>query len=86
MASGLPVVATPNPGSRYVTEDGRAGLLVPDDRLGPQLGGLLLDDARRDALADAGSRRSVAFTLDSVTTAYESLYRDAIAARAGGRR
>jgi glycosyltransferase involved in cell wall biosynthesis len=84
MASGLPVVATPNPGSRYVTEDGRAGLLVADDRIGPELAGLLLDDARRDALADAGSRRSVAFTLDSVTTAYESLYRDAIAARAGG--
>ena len=56
MASRLPVVATPNPGSRFVTDEGRAGILVDDDRLGPELLALLRDDERRGDLATrAGS-------------------------------
>jgi phosphatidyl-myo-inositol alpha-mannosyltransferase len=84
MASRLPVVATPNPGSRFVTDEGRAGILVDDDRLGPELLDLLRDDERRGDLATRGWERSRDFTLDRVVTAYEDLYRDVLSERQGG--
>ena len=84
MASRLPVVATPNPGSRFVTDEGRAGILVDDDRLGPELLDLLRDDARRGDLATRGWERSREFSLERVVSAYEDLYRDVLRERRGG--
>ena len=81
MASRLPVVATPNPGSRFVTDEGRAGILVDDDRLGPELLALLRDDERRADLATRGWERSREFTLDRVVSAYEDVYRDVLSDR-----
>src|SRR6478609_6279937 len=43
MTAGVPVVATPNPGARYVTDDGRYGVLADLDGLGRVLGDLLSD-------------------------------------------
>lgn len=85
MAAGAPVVATPNPGARFVTDEGRAGILVEPERLGAALADLLLDGERRVALADAGRRRARAFDLGRVVDAYERVYRDGIAARRGAR-
>ena len=81
MASRLPVVATPNPGSRYVTDEGRAGVLVEDDRLGPELLDLLRDDARRADLASRGWERSREFSLERVVSAYEDVYREVLSDR-----
>ncbi len=81
MSAGLPVVATPNTGSRFVTDEGRAGALVNDDDLGGELVSLLQDDVRRARLADLGRQRSRSFSLDHVASAYESLYRDVIQGR-----
>ena len=81
MASRLPVVATPNPGSRFVTDEGRAGVLVEDDRLGPELLDLLRDDARRADLASRGWERSREFSLERVVSAYEDVYRDVLSDR-----
>jgi glycosyltransferase involved in cell wall biosynthesis len=81
MTAGLPVVATPNPGSRFVTEEGQAGVLVDDEQLGPELAALLDDDGRRAALSAAGLERSRAFTIDEVASAYEALYREAVESR-----
>lgn len=78
MASGLPVVATPNVGSRYVTRDGADGVLCELDGLGTALVALLSDDARRAALSAAGLRRAAQFSLDGVVTAYEELYRGSL--------
>ena len=78
MASRLPVVATPNPGSRFVTDEGRAGILVEDDRLGPELLDLLRDDARRGDLATRGWERSREFSLERVVSDYEDVYRDVL--------
>lgn len=86
MAAGVPVVATPNPGARFVTDDGRAGILVEPQLLGAALADLLLDDERRAALAEAGRRRAGVFDLDRVVDAYERVYRDGIAARRRARR
>jgi glycosyltransferase involved in cell wall biosynthesis len=84
MASGLPVVATPNLGARYIIADGSTGLLAGPRRLGPVLVGLLTDRARREKLAAAGLGRAAEFGLDRVVTRYESIYRDLIATRRPG--
>ncbi len=81
MSSGLPVVATPNPGSRYVTDDGRTGRLVDIDALGPTLLELLGDRELREHYARAGRERAREFSLESVTNAYDQLYREVMASR-----
>ncbi|WP_166850136.1 glycosyltransferase family 4 protein [Isoptericola sp. BMS4] len=75
MASGLPVVATPNPGARYVSQDGRSAVLAPLTRVGEELRDLLADGDRRDRLAAAGLARARDFALDRVVDAYLDLYR-----------
>lgn len=78
MAAGTPVVATPNPGARYLLDDGRAGLLVEDEDLGETLAQVLMDSDRRDALARAGLTRAEAFSWEKVIASYEAAYADAI--------
>ncbi|NKY09171.1 glycosyltransferase family 4 protein [Cellulomonas hominis] len=75
MAAGLPVVATPNVGARYVTDEGRTGVLVGLDGLGPALADLLADPQRRADLSRAGLARVQEFSLRSVVDRYEALYR-----------
>ena len=84
MAAGTPVLATPNPGSRYVTDEGRAGLLAHEDDLGPALLRLLTDESARERFGELGRRRAQVFTLDAVTASYEELYRDVIRSRSAG--
>ena len=81
MAGGAPVVATPNPGSRFVTDEGRYGLIVDDDVLGPELRDLLLDEPRRAGYEKAGRDRADLFSLNQVVSAYEQLYREVMATR-----
>ena len=75
MASGLPVVSTPNVGARYVTDEGRAGVLTGLDGLGDALVSVLRDDAVRDRLRRASLDRADEFDLGSVVDRYEALYR-----------
>lgn len=75
MASGVPVVATPNVGSRYITREGQDGVLCGLADLGSVLADLLRDGDRRAALGAAGPRRAAEFSLDGVVSAYEALYR-----------
>jgi phosphatidyl-myo-inositol alpha-mannosyltransferase len=75
MASGVPVVATPNIGARYVTEDGAAGLVTPLGDIGQRLLELLQNSAERETLSAAGERRATDFDIVTVVDSYESLYR-----------
>jgi phosphatidyl-myo-inositol alpha-mannosyltransferase len=75
MASGLPVVATPNIGARFVTADGAAGVLTNLDSIGRAIRELLGDAARREELSRRSIRRSARFTLERVVNEYEALYR-----------
>lgn len=84
MAAGLPVVATPNIGARFVTDEGRAGVLAQPGELGAVIADLLTDPRRRAVLAAAASRRARAFDLRRVVDAYERIYDDGLARR--GRR
>lgn len=74
MASGTPVVATRNAGAIEVTENGRFGTVVPDDRLAEALMGLLQSPPEREVIADDALRHVQKFSLGSVAERYESLY------------
>jgi len=76
MASGVPVVATPNIGARYVTDEGAAGLLVPLPEVGRAIAGLLADPERRQALERAGRSRVREFDLRGVVDRYEAVFLD----------
>lgn len=74
MASGTPVLATPNPGARYVTDDGAAGVLAELPDIGNALAELLADGSRRAELTAAGLEQARAFDLAVVAGAYEEMY------------
>ena len=87
MASGTPVVATPNLGAQEVLGGGSFGDIVSPTSLGPRLLSLLEDGERRDALARAGRGRAQDFRWDRVAGQYEELYTEAITMRSrAGRR
>ena len=74
MASGTPVVATPNVGAREVTREGQDGLIVPDAQLGETLVRVLTDAAIRQHLRAAGLARAQDFRWDRVCAQYEDVY------------
>ena len=74
MASGVPVVASPNVGAREVTQEGRSGLLARDEELGSVLVRVLMDGAERDRLRLAGLLRAQDFGWDRVCAQYEAVY------------
>jgi len=74
MASGTPVVATPNVGACEVTDDGRAGVLCPEEELGANLVRMLTDTVLRDRMRRAGLLRARDFSWDRVCDDYEALY------------
>jgi len=73
LASGTPVVATPNPGSREVLAGGEFGRLVTDDEFGPALAQLLGDERARAELARRGLRRARELSLSAMVDGYEGL-------------
>jgi len=73
MASGTPVIATPNAGSREVLGGGRFGELVGDERFGARLAELLSDRARREELAARGLERAAEYSLSKMIDRYEEL-------------
>ena len=73
MASGTPVVCTPNPGSREVLADGRFGVLVEDDEFAGTVVALLSDRPRRDVLAAAALARAQDFALETMIDRYEEI-------------
>jgi len=74
MASGVPVVASPNVGAKEVLQEGASGLLSADADLGTTIIRLLTDESLRMTLRDAGLKRSLDFSWDRVCSLYEALY------------
>jgi phosphatidyl-myo-inositol alpha-mannosyltransferase len=75
MAAGLPVVATPNVGARYVTDEGRYGTLTELDGLAAPLTELLTDTAERERQGAKSQTRAAEFDLAHVVDLYERVYR-----------
>jgi len=78
MAHGLPVVATPNPGARFVLSDGTCGVLTSIDAVGAALVALLEDPDRRRALGERGRIRAQDFRWERVVAQHERAYARAI--------
>ena len=74
MASGTPVVATPNVGAREVTREGQDGLVIPNAQLGETLVRVLTDAALRQRLRAAGLTRAQDFRWDRICEQYENIY------------
>ncbi len=82
MASGTPVVATPNVGAREVLAGGEYGVISDADDLGSSIVRLLRSDAERATLADRGRRRAAIYAWPVVAGAYRELYAELLARRA----
>lgn len=78
MAHGTPVVATPNPGSNAVLDNGSFGMLTTDDRLGETLVTLLEDASLRESLAASGRQRAGDYSWDRSCVRHEEAYARAI--------
>ena len=76
LASGTPVVATPNPGAVEITEHGRLGVLTDEAGLGSALVRLLQSDRERWRLARLGLEAVGQYDIKAVATRYEALYAD----------
>ncbi len=74
MASGLPVIASPNPGAIEVTRKGTDGIISQDADLADHLLRLLTEKSERDRLAAAGLARSRDFSWPTICERYEKLY------------
>jgi glycosyltransferase involved in cell wall biosynthesis len=79
MASGTPVLATPNPGANELLGEGRFGMLADDAVFGAALLSLLSDAPARARLASAGLERASAYDWSEIARQYRELYLDAIA-------
>lgn len=77
MASGCPVVATPNSGVLEVTEGGRFGAISSDRDLGTTLVRLLTREEERSWRASAGLRKAQSYDLSNVTKQYLVIYEKA---------
>lgn len=73
MASGTPVLATPNPGSREVLADGQYGVLAADDEFPAMLNRLLRDENFRDEMRAKGLERAREYSLNTMIERYERL-------------
>jgi phosphatidylinositol alpha-mannosyltransferase len=71
MACGTPVVASRNPGSEEVLDNGSYGLMPEDEDFSSELAALLSDEERRATLSEKGLQRSMEFSLTKMLDAYE---------------
>lgn len=74
MASGLPVVTTPNEGATEVLDHGRFGIIAEPAQLANTLSRLLDSEEERRRLSAAGLIRAKRFTIDVIASTYERVY------------
>ena len=79
MASGTMIVATPNPGSVYVLDQGDAGRLVEDENFGEGIVEALLSSDLRDRYVSVGRKRAEQFSWGKAVDAHLRAYELAIA-------
>ncbi|MDR3707767.1 MAG: glycosyltransferase family 4 protein [Capsulimonadaceae bacterium] len=74
MASGTPVVASPNPGANEVLGRGKYGKVAEDADLGGALVELLGDRNLRSTLREAGLERAQQYSWPRICEMYEAVY------------
>lgn len=83
MASGTPVVATPNAGSRFVSDHGRAAVLASDGELGQAIVRVLTSESLRHRLTATSRKRAEVFSWEKIVSAHERAYLQTIHRWAG---
>lgn len=78
LACGTPVVATPNPGSREVLDEGRYGLLVADEAFAGEVCRLLLDAGTRETMASRGLARAAEYDVARSAASYEVVIKELV--------
>jgi glycosyltransferase involved in cell wall biosynthesis len=76
MASGTPVVASPNPGSREVLDEGRYGVLATDANFPARIDELLTNEDLRESLVARGLERAQSYSVEGMLDQYEELLYD----------
>ncbi len=74
MASGTPVVASPNPGAEYVLDKGTYGALVGDNAFAATLTAVLRNPEQRDHMEAQGLRRASAFSWRAIAQRHAAAY------------
>lgn len=77
MASGTPVVATPNVGACEVLDNGKFGVLTAPEELGAALLTLLQNAKERERLRRVGLERAQEFAWERIVAQYERIYAEA---------
>jgi phosphatidylinositol alpha-mannosyltransferase len=83
MACGTPVIASHNPGSREVLQEGQFGVLADDKSFAARLIDLLGDASQRNKLSAAGLRRASEYSTEKTTARYEQLLIEVTRVHAG---
>lgn len=79
LACGTPVVATPNPGSREVLDDGRFGRLASDEEFAREVCRLLADGGERHRAAREGLERASQYDIARSAALYEGVIEELVA-------
>jgi glycosyltransferase involved in cell wall biosynthesis len=74
MATGTPVVATPNGGAQEVLDEGRWGCLVREQELSCTLVHLLTSEEKRLSFAEGGLKRAKEYDMALIAERYDALY------------
>ncbi len=81
MASGLPVVATPNLGALEVLGEGKFGIITEPENIGERILELLTNQVARETMRLNGLERVKEFAWDHIIDQYEKVYVDVTAKR-----
>lgn len=73
MACGTPVIASSNPGSKFVLDDGKYGVISSDEMLGEAISSMLCDSELRARYRTAGLERAQDFNITKVANMYLDL-------------
>jgi glycosyltransferase involved in cell wall biosynthesis len=79
MASGTPVVASPNVGAKEVLANGKFGIVATDNDLGPAIANLLSSEFERTRYRELGLQRAKEFEWNYIMAQYEKLYEELMA-------
>ena len=74
MASGTPIISTPNAGAIKVLQNGRLGWIVKPEALGPALVQLLTNDRIREQMAVLGLQVAPQYDWNRIAAIYETIY------------
>lgn len=77
MASGTPVLCSPNSGASYVLAQGSYGAIVEDDAFAARLRELLENQETRLRMAEAGRERAEEFAWSAIAQQHLTFYQEA---------